>query len=103
MGRKDSEDTRTKKSISRLGELNPFFGKGPWKKALDIAAEKAGTKVYVYDVETFTLVNGKPFRSLRMAVNAMPIGHSTLPNKLNTGKPFKDYYCYSFPQLVRPK
>ena len=28
-GRKDSDDTRTKKSISRLGELNPFFKKGP--------------------------------------------------------------------------
>ena len=101
-GKKDSEDTRTKKSISRLGELNPFFKKGPGEKALKIAAEKAGTKVYVYDFETFTLVNGKPFRSLRKAADAMPISHSTLPIKLNTGKPFKGYYYYTLPQLVSP-
>ena len=66
-GRKDTEETRRKKSMSRLGKLNPFFGTGPGLKALDLAAEKSGTKVYVYDVDTFTLVNSKPFRSLRMA------------------------------------
>ena len=102
-GRKDSEETRKKKSMSRLGELNPFYGKGPGIKALDIAAEKAGTKVYVYSVDTFTLVNGKPFRSLRMTANSMPVGHSTLPSKLDTGKAFKGYFYYTTPQLVRPK
>jgi hypothetical protein len=47
--RTDSEITRARKSKSKQGENNPFYGKGPGIKALDIAAEKAGTKVYVYD------------------------------------------------------
>ena len=29
----------------------------------------------------------------------MPISHSTLPIKLDTGKPFKGYYYYTLPQL----
>lgn len=89
--------------MSRLGNLNPFYGKGPGIKALDLAAEKSGTKVYVYDVETFTLVNGKPFRSLRMTANAMPVAEGTLPKKLDTGKQFKGYYYFTSPQLVSPK
>jgi group I intron endonuclease len=63
-GRKDSEVTRAKKSVSRKGILNPFYRKGPGIKALDIAAEKAGTKIYVYDITNFSLVNNKPFRSI---------------------------------------
>ena len=39
-GRKDSEDTRTKKSISRLGELNPFFLKRSWGKSLRNCSRK---------------------------------------------------------------
>jgi group I intron endonuclease len=50
IGRKDSEITWAKKSKSRKGILNPFYGKGLGIKALDIAAEKAGTKIYVYDI-----------------------------------------------------
>lgn len=102
-GRKDSEETKKKKSMSRLGNLNPFYGKGPGIKALDLAAEKSGTKVYVYDMDTFTLVNGKPFRSLRMTANAMPVAEGTLPKKLDTGKQFKGYYYFTSPQLVPPK
>ena len=60
-GRKDSEITRAKKSVSRKGILNPFYRIGPGIKALDIAAEKAGTKIYVYDITKFSLVNNKPF------------------------------------------
>lgn len=47
IGRKESEMTRKKKSMSRIGILNPFFKIGPGKKALDAAAEKIGKKVYV--------------------------------------------------------
>lgn len=100
-GRQDSDETRTKKSIARIGELNPFFGKGPGIKALDLAAQKTGTKVYAYDVDTFTLVGGKPFRSLRMTSDALPVGHSTLSSKLDTGKPFKGYYYYTTPQYPK--
>lgn len=38
------------------GILNPFYRKEPGIKALDIAAEKAGTKIYVYDIKKFSLV-----------------------------------------------
>lgn len=102
-GRKDSDETRAKKSESRKGALNPFYGKGPGAKAIDAAAELAGTKVYVYDVHSFNLVNGKPFRSIRATAEAMPVGASTLPSKLDTGKPFKGYYYYSSAQTTAPK
>jgi hypothetical protein len=67
-------------------------------KALDIAAEKAGTEVFVYDATNFTLVNGAPFRSIRMAAKSLPISARTLALKLDTGKPFKGYYFYSHAQ-----
>jgi len=84
-GRKDSDITRAKKSKAQKGVLNPFYllllfqqsceqkGVGPGKKALDLAAEKSGTKIYVYDAENFILVNSKPFRSIRMTAKFMPI------------------------------
>lgn len=102
-GRKDSEETRAKKSDSRKGANNPFFGKGPGVKAINLAAEKLGTKVYVYDVDTFTLVNNQPFRSIRMAVKAMPISESSFLSKLNTDKAFKGYFCHTKPRYKRPK
>ena len=78
-----------------MGSLNPFFGIGPGIKAVEAAAELSGTKVYVYDVNSFTLVNNKPFRSIRKAAEAMPISTVTLASKLDIGKPFKVYYYYS--------
>ena len=102
-GRKDSVETRAKMSESQKGAKNPFYGKGPGAKALDIAAEKAGTKVFVYDAKDFILVNGQPFRSLRMVTKIMPISNSTLPSKLDTGKPFKGYYYYTSPQTKAPE
>lgn len=101
-GRKDSEATRSKKSETRIGAKNPFYGKGPGTKALTIAAEKAGIKVYAYDVYSFTLVNGEPFRSIRIAVKGMPISFNTLSSKLNTGKPFKGYYYFTSSQAKPP-
>lgn len=98
MGRKDSEITRIKKSKSRTGTINPFFGKGPGIVALNKAAEMAGTKVYVYSATDFSFVNS--FRSLRSTCSNIPISHGTLPSKLNTGKPFKGYYYYSNPQVI---
>ena len=74
-----------------MGSLNPFspflftvivypketkVGKGI--KAVEAAAELSGTKVYVYDVNRFTLVNNKPFRSIRKSAEAMPISAVTL-------------------------
>ena len=88
-GCKDSDETRAKKSEARKGRKNPFFDKGPGIKALDIAAEKKGTKVYAYDANNFTLVDGAPFRSIRMITKIMPVSNSILPFKLDTGKPFK--------------
>ncbi|SAM86541.1 intron-encoded GIY endonuclease (mitochondrion) [Ustilago bromivora] len=103
IGRKDSEITRVKKSKSRLGTLNPFFGKGPSSTALDKAAEMSGIKVYVYSADSFTLVNNKPFRSLRSAASILPISPATLPSKLNTGKPFKGFYYFTTPQVKIPQ
>lgn len=102
LGRTDSEETRTKKSKSQMGALNAFYGKGPGIKALDKAAEMAGTKVYAYSADNFTLVNDKPFRSVRSTADVLPVSHGTLPTKLDTGKPFKGYYYFTSPQLVRP-
>ena len=102
-GRKDTDATRAKKSASRMGSLNPFFGIGPGIKAVEAAAELSGTKVYAYDVNSFTLVNNKPFRSIRKAAEAMPISTVTLASKLDTGKPFKGYYYYRTPQTAAPK
>lgn len=96
--RTDSEITRARKSKSKQGENNPFYGKGPGIRALDIAAEKAGTKVYVYDATNFTLMNGGPFRSIRMAAESTHISTRSLARKLDTGKPFKGYYYYSHAQ-----
>lgn len=95
-GSKDSEITRAKKSESRIGNLNPFFSKGPGTVALDKAVEMTGKKVYVYNTDNFTFVNC--FRSLRSTCKTIPISHGTLPSKLNTGKPFKGYYYYTNPQ-----
>lgn len=97
-GRVESELTRAKKSLAQKGANNPFYGKGPGIKALDAAAELAGSKVYVYDATNFKAVEGSPFRSIRMTAKHMPISPSSLPIKLDTGKPFKGYYYYSTPQ-----
>jgi group I intron endonuclease len=104
-GRKDSEITRAKKSESRKGILNPFYRKGPGIKALDIAAEKAGTKIYAYETTKFNLVNNKPFlrSSIRSAAKVLPISGNTLTKKLDSGKSFKGYYYYSKPQNKVPK
>lgn len=56
---------------------NPFYRVGPGIKALYLAAEKAGTKVYAYDAVNFTLLNAKPFRSVRKAANVMSVSAST--------------------------
>jgi hypothetical protein len=37
-GRKDTDATRAKKSASRMGSLNPFFGIGPGITAVEAAA-----------------------------------------------------------------
>lgn len=79
------------------------MGKVQEKKAVEAAAELSGTKVSVYDVNSFTLVNHKPFRSIRKAAEAMPISAVTLPTKLDTGKAFKGYYYYITRQKAAPK
>jgi hypothetical protein len=91
--------TRDKKSVARLGSKNPFFGIGPGIEALNKAAELAGTKVYAYDLSTFTLVNSTPFRSIRATVLIMPISAVSLQKKINTGVPFKGYYYFTSPQI----
>jgi group I intron endonuclease len=97
-GCKDSDITRARKSKSQKGILNPFYGKGPGIKALDIAAEKAGTKIYVYDSNNFKLINNQPFRSIRRAVKILPISPTTLTKVLDINKSFKGYYYYSKPK-----
>ena len=96
-GRKDSDITRTKKSESRKGILNPFYGKGPGIKALDLAAEKTGTKIYAYDTTNLNLVNNVPFRSIRNTSKELPISPNTLVKILDSGKSFKGFIYYSKP------
>ncbi len=86
-----------------MGSLNPFFGVGPGIKALDLAAELADIKIYVYDVATFSLVQKKPFRSMRAASTTMSISRSTLTKKMDTNKPIKGYYYFYTPQFAQPK
>lgn len=75
--------------------INPFYGKGPGKVALDVAAEKNGIRIFVYDSENFSLVNGLPFRSIRIAAKNISISAKTISSYINTNKPFKGYYYYS--------
>jgi hypothetical protein len=41
----------------------------------------AGKKIFASDQETFKLVNGKPFRSIRNTVKHLPISNNTLQKK----------------------
>ena len=61
-----------------------------------------GTKVYAYDSGTFSLVNGKPFRSLRSTVKMLPITKYKLPLVLDTGLEHKGYYYFTTPQSIKP-
>lgn len=109
-GTKDSEVTRMKKRESRMGNLNPFFGKGPGILAINKAAELSGTKVYVYtmiDNETSSLDAEKSttktlvysFRRIRATCKVMPISPTTLSNQLDRNLPFKGYYYYRDKQV----
>lgn len=101
-GKQMSDSTKNKMSASRSGERNYYFGRSLPVTTLDAAAAVLGTPVYVYDKVTLTLVNGKPFRSIRETVKHLPISQATLPKKLDTGKPFKGYYYFTNPRQVRP-
>lgn len=87
IGRKDSEVTRTKKSESRKGILNPFYGVGPGKVARLTALEKRGIKVYAYEANTFTLVNDKPFPSVRATALVIPVSATKLTKILDSHIP----------------
>lgn len=102
LGRSHNDDTRLRMSNSRLGAKNQYWQKGLPKATLDAAAAVLGKPIYVYTEESFTLVNDKPFRSIREAVKHLPISQSTLPRKLDSSKPFKGYYYFSKPQSSKP-
>jgi group I intron endonuclease len=102
-GRSHTSETKALMSLMRTGPKNPFFGKSLSQKTLDAAVMVTGTPIYVYDVGTFTLINGTPFRSIRETEKHMPIGASTLPRKLDTNKPFKGYFYLTFPQVSKLK
>ncbi|WP_460624620.1 hypothetical protein [Isoptericola nanjingensis] len=94
-GRKDSDSTRARKSVGKIGPKNHNYGTGPSKATLDAAAEMNGKTVYVYTENSFTLVTGAPFRSIRLAAKTMGIGATTLTTKLDTNKAYKGYYYYT--------
>jgi len=89
-------------SDSKSGKKNQYFGKSLPKATLDAAAELAGTPIYVYTEDNFTLVNEKPFRSIRDTAKNLPVGASTLPKILDTNISFKGYYYYTKPQYRKP-
>ena len=102
LGKTHTAETRALMSASRSGHNNRLFGKRLPEHVLDAAAIKAGTPIYVYDLDTFTLVNGIPFRSIRDTAKYMPISTSSLPNKLDSRKSFKGYFYFSTPQSSTP-
>ena len=102
LGKKHTEATRLKMSQNRSGDKNYWHGKILPSVILDAAAELKGTKVYAYDSDTFSLVNGKPFRSLRSTVKILPITMYKLPLVLDTGLEHKGYYYFTTPQSIKP-
>lgn len=101
IGRTHSQETKERMSVMRTGEGNPNYGKSLHKKTLDAAVLVTGKQIYAYDAETFTLVNGTPFRSIRDTAKQLPIAPSTLPVKLNTNQAFKGYFYFTTPQESR--
>lgn len=101
-GKRHSDLTRASMSASRSGPLNRLYGKSLPKHVLDAAAIKAGTAIYVYDADSFALVNGMPFRSIRDTVKHMPISPDSVSRYLDTGKPFKGYFYFTIVQTVKP-
>ena len=89
-------------SQKRSGEQNYWYGKIIPSVILDAAAELKGTKVYAYDSDTFSLVNGKPFRSLCSTVKMLPVTMYKLPLVLDTGLDYKGYYYFTTPQSSKP-
>lgn len=89
-------------SKNRSGDKNYWYGKILPSVILDAAAEIKGTKVYAYDSDTFSLVNGKPFRSLRSTVKMLPVTMYKLPLVLDTGLEYKGYYYFTTPQSSKP-
>lgn len=89
-------------SNSRLGAKNQYWQKGLPKATLKVAAAMLGKLFYVYIEESFTLVNDKPFRSIRETVKHLPVSQSTLPKNLDSYKPFKGYYYFSNSQSSKP-
>jgi group I intron endonuclease len=102
LGKKMSHKTRLKMSTSRTGIKNIYFGTGLPTSTLEAAANILGRSVYVYEETSFTLINNKPFRSIRDTVKQLPISQMTLPKKLDTNKPFKGYYYFTKPQHYKP-
>jgi group I intron endonuclease len=96
LGKTLSSSTKQKMSQSRLGAKNHYWQKSVSKLTLDAAAAVLGKPIYVYKETDLELVNGKPFRSIRDAVKHLPISQSTLPKKLDSNKPFKGFYYYTY-------
>jgi group I intron endonuclease len=102
LGKKHTKLTRTKMSINRSGNKSHWHGKRLPDSILDAAAEVNGIKVYVYDSKTFSLVNNKPFRSVRSTVKSLPISATKLTSILDTGLEFKGYFYFTAPQSSKP-
>jgi hypothetical protein len=73
LGNIHSDNTRVLMSLKWSGANSQWYGKILPKAILDAAANRNGTKVFVYDSKSFTLINNKPFRSLRSTVKFLPI------------------------------
>nr|YP_004376386.1 intronic ORF at intron 1 of nad1 [Moniliophthora roreri]ADO51575.1 intronic ORF at intron 1 of nad1 [Moniliophthora roreri] len=91
-GRTWSKESKEKRRASIIGNKHYNFGKSLPLSTLDVAALVLGKPIYVYNETNLKLLNDKPFRSIREAVKVLPISQSTLPKKLDTGKPLKGYY-----------
>lgn len=101
-GMKHKDSTKKLMSQSRSGVKNFWYGKPLAKKILDAAAEKKGIQIFAYDVHNFSLVNGKPFRSVRDTYKNLPISNSKLDKILDKGIAHKGFYYFTKPQLSKP-
>lgn len=92
-GKKDTLETRLKKSNSKKGTLHRQYGASLPKEMLDAAALVNSRKMWVYDINKKPL-NLNPISSMRKTSKLLNISFNSISKYINTNKPFKGYYFY---------
>jgi len=94
LGKTHLVESKTKMSVSKIGEKNPMFGKTPATETIiKISYAKGGGTVFVYDLEG-TLVN--TFSSARKAAEYFHCTHVTILRYIRNNKLFQNQWILSF-------